>query len=241
MSLVNLIRTAISEDLTHQDGESVQIDKIPPLSPAEIDAFGASLPCPLPSDIRELLAFCRGFEGATADVVDFTGQRCNFGHEAIFPHGLPIAGDGFGNFWVVDLLPTSTHWGPIYFACHDAPVVLLQSPSLEHFLLELFRCNRPPYKSLVNDVHDDRLFNVWRTNPGVISQADCLGSGDQALRSFASGLAPSFQIVDLRKADVGFGFSWGRYGPDTIVRRCGHLPIFAYQRPAGGLDSFERT
>lgn len=241
MSLVNLIRNAISENLTSEDGERVQISPIPSLSPSEIDAFAARLPCPLPSEIRELLTFCRGFEGTTADVVDFTGRRCNFEHEAIFPHGLPIAADGFGNFWVVDLLPESTHWGPIYFACHDAPVVLLQSPSLDHFLLELFRCNRPPYTSLVNDVHDDRLFNVWRKNPGVINQADCLGSGDPALRSFATELESSFQIVDLRDADVGFGFSWGRYGPDTIVRRFGHLPIFAYQRPAGGLDSFERT
>jgi len=235
MSLVDLIREAIAGGLTGEDGEPVQISPIASLSPAEIHAFAARLPCAIPSDIRELLAFCRGFEGSVADVVDFTGDACNFGHEAIFPHGLPVAADGFGNFWVVDLLPTSTHWGPVYFACHDPPVILLQSPSLDHFLRELFRCSQPPYTSLVHEVHDDRLFRVWRTNPGVLSQAECLRSGDEALRSFANLLAPSFQIADLRTADVGFGFSWGRHGPNTVVQRHGHLPIFAYQKPEGRL------
>jgi hypothetical protein len=45
------------------------------------------------------------------------------------------------------------------------------------------------------------------------------------LKVFASTLAPSFSIVDLRDAPIGFGFSWGRHGPDTVVpplRRCCH-------------------
>ena len=50
------------------------------------------------------------------DVVDFTGSQCSFQHDEIFPHGLPIAADGYGNFWVIDLLPSSADWGPIYFA-----------------------------------------------------------------------------------------------------------------------------
>lgn len=27
------------------------------------------------------------------------------------------------------------------------------------------------------------------------------------------------------------GFSWGRHGPQTIVRRHGNLPVFAYAAP----------
>jgi hypothetical protein len=168
-----------------------------------------------------------------ADIVDFTGEDCSFEQREIFPHGHPIAGDGYGNFWVVDLLPSSQDWGPIYFACHDAPVVLYQSASLAPFLTELFKSSTPPHKGLVDDVHEDRPFNVWRTNPGVQSHAQALNSVDASIAAFAATLDATFEIVDLRNAEAGFGFSWGRYGPRTVIRRAGELPIFAVQRRAG--------
>lgn len=232
MTVLQVVKQACTSPLVTEDGDATPIRLRPPLSAKEIAEFESDLPCPLPNDIRELLAFCQGFEGGAADHVDFTGGF-PFGLESVFPYGLPIAADGYGNFWVVDLLPTSTIWAPIYFACHDAPVILYQSPSLEHFLTELFRCSVPPHESLVHDVHDDRLFDVWRKNPGVISRDDGTRSSDADLRSFALELDASFQIIDLRDAPVGFGFSWGRYGPNTVVRRFGTLPIFAYQKPKG--------
>ena len=208
---------------------------LPPLSPARIDAFAATLPCPLPADIRELLGFCSGFHGPL-DVVDFTGERCSFQDHDIFRHGLPVAADGCGNFWVVDLLPSSTRWGPIYYACHDAPVVLYQSATLSDFLSELFKGRQPPHTSLIDGVHEDRLFDVWRKNPGVQPHAQAAQSKDPTLRAFADTLDPTFEIIDLRAAATGFGFSWGRYGANTVVRRHGDVPIFAVQKRAGFWD-----
>jgi hypothetical protein len=83
----------------------------------------------------------------------------------------------------------------------------------------------------VDDVHEDRLFQVWRKNPGAHPQQECLQSRDADMRQFAAELDASFQIIDLRKSQVGSGFSWGRYGPKTVVRRFGTLSIFAYQEP----------
>ena len=231
MKPVEIVRAALATQLTDDDGNDVSLELLPPLTQAEIDAFAGTLPCPLPADIRELLAMCRGLEGGAPDFLAFTGDPEALGLEEIFPHGLTIAGDGFGNFWVVDLVPESSTYGPIYFACHDPPVILYQSPDLAQFLVELFKCSQPPHESLVNDVHEDRLFNVWGTNPGVRTQAECAASEDADLRAFAATLDPSFEIVDLRGAKVGFGFSWGRYGPGTLVRRFGSLPLFAYQKP----------
>src|SRR5215218_6943458 len=91
-------------------------------------------------------------------------------------------------FWVVDLHPDTTRWGPIYFACHDAPVIHYQADSLEQFLIELFRMFEPPQRSLIHDVHEDRLACVWRTNPGVLSYEQCLRSEDQVLSAFAREL-----------------------------------------------------
>ncbi len=233
MNPLQTILAAGESERIDDDGEAVALELLPGLTSGELESFAATLPFALPDAVRELVLHCRGIEGSVADVVDFTGRDLDYEQREIFPTGLPIASDGFGNFWVADLSPDSTDLAPIWFACHDAPVVLYQSPSLAHFLAELFRASQPPHESLVDDVHEDRLFEVWRTNPGVRSRAECLDGTDEELRRFARELDDAWQIVDLRNAQIGQGFSWGRYGPRTPVRRFGMRAVFAYRRPAG--------
>ena len=84
----------------------------------------------------------------------------------------------------------------------------------------------PPHESLVNAVHDDELFNVWQSDPGLITHAAAL-TGDPVLAAFAETLDESFKISDLRDAPIGMGFAWGRHGPDSHVLRHGLDPIFA--------------
>src|SRR5262249_24187680 len=129
------------------------------------------------------------------------------------------------------LLPESASWGPIYFCCHDAPVMLLQAATVGQFVDELFKMYYPPHRSLVDDVHEDRLFGVWRANPAAIAHAAALASPDPDIQAFAADLDPGFELIDLRDAPPGMGFSWRRYGPRTEVRRFGSKPIFAYQAP----------
>lgn len=231
MAPVDILRAASNRELVNEDGDPIALELEPPLTDPKISEFEQTLPCGLPAEIRDLLRFSTGFQGAATDLVDFTGASCNFAHEEVFPFGLPFAADGYGNFWVVDLTPESTTWGPIYFACHDAPVILYQSRDLEEFLVELFKMSEPPHQSLIDDVHEDRLFNVWRKNPGVKAQAECVNSPDAVVAAFARELEPGYQIIDMRNAAVGFGFSWGRYGPRTTIRRHGTLPLFAYRKP----------
>lgn len=228
MTPLDLIRDAMNKEFRSEDGETLKLKLLPGLSESEIAAFESGLPCPLPPEIRDLIKFCRGFNDLL-ESISFTGMEGGFGLESIFPHGLSIAHDGYGNYWVVDLLPDSKNFGPIYFACHDAPVILFQSPSLEHFLTEIFKMFTPPFKSLIYDVHEDRIFDVWRKNSNVLSHDECFASSDPQLSAFAKELDSSYQVVDLRNPCVGFGFSWGRHGPKTVIRRFGMEPIFAYQ------------
>ena len=224
MTPLEIIRQAQADTLIDEDGHVVTLELLPSLSQAELQDFADQLPCPIPPEIMELLSACGGFYG-TVEQVDFTGRDLIFEFEPAFPDGLPIAADGYGNFWVVDLNPHSTRWGPIYFVCHDAPVVLYQADSLEQFLSELFRMFEPPHQGLVDDVH------VWQTNPGVLSYEHCLRSEDPILSAFARELDESFQIIDLRRARPGDGFSWGRYGPRTKIKRFRTHAVFAYQKP----------
>ena len=205
------------------------LELAPAVPPDDIDRLGAEVGVPLPRELRSVLEYTEEIEGPLA-AIDFTGRSLGCEAAEVFPSGLAIAHDGFGNFWVLDLTPEASETAPVFFACHDAPVVLYQSPRLGHFLHELFRMYESPHASLVDDVHEDRLFRVWRQNPGTLDRATAL-AGDEELRSFAAALDDRFTFVDLRAPEIGMGFSWGRHGPRTEVRRHGYERIFAYAPP----------
>jgi hypothetical protein len=92
-----------------------------------------------------------------------------------------------------------------------------------------------PDRSVKSDATEYEIFRLidveGNNNPGVITNADALRSPAHEIRGFAVSLDARFALVDLRDAPIGMGFSWGRYGPKTEVRRFGAEPIFAYRRP----------
>lgn len=57
----------------------------------------------------------------------------------LFPHGLPIAGDECGSFWVVDLTGGGESDTSVFYVCHDPTVIALQSGSIAHFIKEVLR------------------------------------------------------------------------------------------------------
>jgi hypothetical protein len=197
------------------------------LPPAEIELLADEVGAPLSRELRTLLAYTAAIEGGPLEAIDFTGRSMSIGAEEMFPSGLPIAGDGFGNFWILDLPPDEVETAPVFFVCHDPPVTLYQSPNIGDFVHETFRMLVPPHASAVDDVHEDKLFNVWRENPGTLDHSAAL-SADEHLGAFATELDDRFTFVDLRSCPVGMGFSWGRFGPRTEGRRYGHEPLFAY-------------
>jgi cell wall assembly regulator SMI1 len=239
MDPLEAIRHAQATRLVDKKGHEVEFELAPGLPPADIDGLAAELGVPLSHELRALLEQTAGIEGGPLQAIDFTGRSLSFGDPDAFPWGLPIAGDGFGNFWVVDLTPDEADTAPVFFACHDAPVILHQSHDMGDFLHEAFRMLEPPHASAVDDVHEDRLFNVWRENPGTLDHAAAL-AGDEPMRAFAAELDDRFTFIDLRSPPVGMGFSWGRYGPRTDVRRHGHERLFAYAPPEKKPGLFRR-
>ena len=150
--------------------------------------------------------------------------------EDIFPHTVPIAGDGFGNFWILDLVPGETEWGPVLFACHDAPVIVHQADSLKQFIAQLREFTVSAPQSAINLVHEDYQNNIWRNNPNTIPVSDARAGHDAGMREFAQSLeGDDWYLIDLRHAKIGDGFSWGRYGPRTVVKRHGSARLFAVQ------------
>jgi hypothetical protein len=230
MSPKEIIESVRDERFQDEDGDEFAITLHPGLSEAEYQEFAGRFPVPPPEEIRELLRFTRGFDFAPVDRVDLRGEL-DFEDESIFPLGLPICGDGYGNFWVVDVNPESGAWAPIFYACHDPPVVAYQAPTLAEFLAELFKQGRPDATSVVDHVHEEVVFAIWNENTGLVAVPEARQSGDRELRTFAEGLDERALIADLREPRIGSGFSWGRFGAGTRVQRAGSPLLFAITPP----------
>ncbi len=131
--------------------------------------------------MRELLRFGRGIEGIACrlgrrfaieeiNFADFHG----FGLEDAFPHAKELAIDGYGNSWVADLTSESNTFAPIFFSCHDPPVIVYQTDSLLHFIREMVRGSRSPRSSEIANVHEGLATRIWRENPCALSRSQCL-------------------------------------------------------------------
>lgn len=233
MSLAELVRNSAGLATMDEDGDEETLELLPPLRESEIAAFETKLPCALPDDVRKLLGVARGFKNGPLETFEWVGDP-DFGLDWIFPHGLPIAHDGFGNYWVVDLISDSTAFGPIFYVCHDAPVVVYQSADFGKFIEEFLRFANPPHESEIDQVHERFTDTIWRNNPNVMSCEECLASADEALRHYAETLDDSYDFFDLRSANIGDGFPWGRYVWDPDVAcRCGEARMFAFKRKKG--------
>src|SRR5436309_471606 len=136
MKPLGIIQHARGARFIDKNGRSKTLELLPPLSEQEFAGLQAMIPCPLSAEARDLFEYSRGFSISALEGVDFSGLALadSFGMEEIFPYSISIAGDGCGNFWVVDLTSRSTSWGPIFFACHDPPVIVFQTDGLAHFI-----------------------------------------------------------------------------------------------------------
>ena len=230
MSLASTLRSLRGRRLRDEDGREHVIELLPPAGEAELARLAASLPGPLPDDVREALLVSTGLANGPLEsfsLLDLEG----FGLEEAFPSAYSIAHDGSGNFWVLDLLPGTVAWGPVFYACHDPPVIAWQAESVERFLLDVVAMWEPGARSPVSLVHNEIVHRVWREHAGLRPITEVTASGDPVLSEFGGTLPDSALVADLRRASVGDGFSWGRFGPRTEIRRAGHAHVWALIPP----------
>jgi hypothetical protein len=225
-ALLELAGTHLVDD----DGASEVLELLPPATDREIADLEDSLSVPLPTELREALRVSTGFVNGPLESLSLL-DLAGFGMDDVFPEPYSIGHDGFGNYWILDLLPDRDECGPVYYACHDPPVIAYQSATPADFLRDVVALWQDGPRSPVDVVHDDVASSIWASKAGLTGRDALDTSGDPVLLDFAAGFPPETVFADLRSATVGEGFAWGRYGPRTEWTRAGTHRLWATVPP----------
>lgn len=229
--LVETFQELAGAVLVDEDGNEHTLELLPPATADEISRLERTLPSPLPAEIREALEVSKGLGNGPIESLSLSDLD-GFGMEDVFPHAHSIGHDGFGNYWVLDLLPERPDWGPVFFACHDPPVIAFQSADVSTFVREVVALWQRGPRSPVDVVHEDVTPRLWESKSTMMDHRRARASSDTTLASFAAEVEDTAVFADLRSAGVGDGFPWGCFGPRTVWTRCGRERLWAASPPA---------
>lgn len=205
--------------------EEYSVELMPGLSDKEIDTIAKHLRTRhIPDDIRELLQFSSGFLFYGLDAITFDGTK-DFEMTNLIPNPVRVAGDGYGNYWILDV-DKDGNWGSVFYVCTDPAVIVKQSENLAEFLQHLHEYGMDMRKSSIDIVHEIVVNDIWNREDGLITRDEAKYSNDEELAAFAAQLPYNYYIGDLRNKPIGSGFAWGKFGPNvrSVIRhREGYL------------------
>jgi len=231
MTPIEQLKSILAEQYVSEDGDEYKVELKSGLTEQQIDELAKGLPTgQIPKEIRELLKFASGFEFAPLEEVAFDGVGL-FGFEEFFPNSVQLAGDGFGNFWVLDVTENGS-WGNIFYVCHDPAVIVKHSENLTQFIEHVNDFGKNGSSSNLDIIHEEIVFDIWSNNNGFIDLDSARVSNDKILSEFALSLPDNFVVADLRNQPNQKGFAWGKFGSKIAnVKRHETELIWGIEKP----------
>ena len=231
MTITEKLKSLLNEQYISEDGDEYKIELLPGLTDQEIGNLAKGVSSgQIPNDIRELLKFASGFEFSGLEEITFNGVG-QFGFEEIFPNSVQLAGDGFGNFWILDI-DKNGNWGQVFYVCHDPAVVVKHSDNLSEFIQHIDDFGKNGKASNLDIIHEKSVMEIWQDDNNFIELDNARQSNDTTLKEFALSLGDNFVIADLRNKPNKSGFAWGKFGPkiENAVRHKSEL-LWAIEKP----------
>lgn len=212
MTPTEQLKSILNEKYFSEDEEEYKVELKKSLTEEEIEVLAKKLPTgQLPTEIVELLKFASGFEFNGLEEVTFDGAE-QFGFEEFFPNSILLAGDGFGNFWILDV-DKNGNWGNVFYVCHDPAVIVKHSENLTQFIEHVNDFGKNGQKSNLDIIHEKVVMEIWSKENGFIELENARQSTDITLKNFALSLPENFVVADLRNKPNRNGFAWGKFGP----------------------------
>lgn len=218
MDNIAIIKKLKSSTFTDEDGETYTLDFKDGLTTEDIENLKPLFPNnTIDDELIEILKETRGWEDYGLDDIDFSsiGQ---FGFTELCPNSVTLGHDGFGNHWVLDILNDGS-LGHVYYACHDPAVLVYYADNLNGFLSSLLEFHESPAQNYLNDIHNNVVYNIWKNNGLFIDKID-FEKANTSYSSFLNQLEGNdWVIADLRHAKNKTGFAWGKFGPNSEIKR----------------------
>lgn len=218
MDNIAIIKKLKSSTFVDEDGDSYTLDFKDGLTVSEIEKLKTLFPNnTIDVELIEILKETRGWEDYGLDDIDFSsiGQ---FGFTELCPNSVTLGHDGFGNHWVLDILNDGS-LGHIYYACHDPAVFIYYADSLNGFLSSLLEFHESPTQNYLDEIHDKVVYDIWKDNSQLLDKVD-FEKANVSYFPFLNLLeGDDWVIADLRNAKNKTGFAWGKFGPNSEIKR----------------------
>jgi len=210
MRPIEQLKSILTEQYVSEEGYEYKIELKSGLTERQIDELGAKLPTDqIPAEISELLAFTSGFEFDVLEEITFDAVGV-FGFEEFFPNSVQLAGDGFGNYWILDIDKNGS-WGNVFYVCHDPAVIIKHSDNLTQFIEHVNDFGKNGSNSNLEIIHEKTVFDIWDNDNGLVDLENARKSNDKILSDFALSLPENFVVADLRNKPNQKGFAWGKF------------------------------
>lgn len=213
------LQSILDHEYKTEDGDKYKVDLIAPMTETEIEEYRNTLPNKhLPEEIEDLLKFSRGFSFQTFDDIQWDTFG-DFGFEEVFPHSIPLVGDGFGNFWVLDI-DSQGQWKSVYYVCHAPAVIVKHSENLAEFILHVDEFGRLNNASHLMTIHRETVEEIY-TNKEKISEEKVYH-----FTYLSERLPAKYRVANLKDKATKSGFIWGLSGPHTKIIRPSDEPLW---------------
>lgn len=219
------LESILSNQYESEDGDLYKVELLGGLTDVEIENLKSKLPKnKLPNQIEELLRFSKGFEFYGLEEIRFDAFG-DFGFEEMFPNSIQLAGDGFGNFWILDI-DSQGNWNSVYYVCHDPAVIVKQSENLAEFIKHVDEFGLKKKQSNLNIIHEKTVMEIFSEKVGIMEKNE----KDYDFENGQFELPEMFLVADLTNQPIKTGFPWGKLGPNTKIIRPTDEPIWIVEK-----------
>ena len=233
MNNIAILKKLKSSTFTDEDGETYTLDFKDGLTASEIEKLKPLFPNhTIDNELIDVLKETRGWEDYGLDDIDFSsiGQ---FGFTELCPFSVTLGHDGFGNHWVLDILNDGS-LGHVYYACHDPAVFIRYADNLNDFLSSLLEFHESPTENYLNDIHDKVVYDIWENGGQLFDKIDFEKANTSYFPFFNQLEGNDWAIADLRNAKNKTGFAWGKFGPNSEIKRHPRELIWAIKKSKKG-------
>ncbi len=143
----------------------------------------------------------------------------------MFPYSIELAGDGLGNFWILDI-DSHGNWNSIYYVCHDPAVIVKSSENLGEFIMQIDEFGTQGHESTLTIIQEATVTEIWKRGAEGMTN----NGRDYDLGNWQIEFPEVFLIADLTGESIKTGFPWSISGPRTKIIRPTDKPLWIVEK-----------